>query len=67
MTAKSFNYARIDYKSQAPALLDEPTSSIDKAHDLSYADLFSEYNRNGTTIVLATHDCELEKFDNTII
>jgi ABC-type lipoprotein export system ATPase subunit len=43
-------------------LLDEPTSSIDKASRSIVADLFSEYNRNGTTIVLATHDCELEKF-----
>lgn len=44
-------------------LADEPTGNVDPELSLRLVTLFSELNRTGTTIILATHELELlEKF-----
>ena len=37
-------------------LLDEPTTFLDPAHQLSILDLVQELNRKGRTIVMVVHD-----------
>ena len=42
-------------------LADEPTGNLDSHMALGVMELISEINRNGTTIIMVTHDAELAK------
>ena len=46
-------------------LADEPTGNLDPETSRDVISLFSEMNRSGTTVVLATHNLELTKSINT--
>jgi cell division transport system ATP-binding protein len=56
-------------------LADEPTGNLDPETSKEILDIFTEIQRNGRTIVVATHDYELlkqhpatvYKFDNTVV
>jgi putative ABC transport system ATP-binding protein len=45
-------------------LADEPTGNLDSKMALGVMELISEINRNGTTIIMVTHDPELAKMAN---
>ncbi|MGC4112928.1 MAG: ABC transporter ATP-binding protein [Nocardioides sp.] len=46
-----------------PSLLlaDEPTGNLDSASATSVLDLFTDLNRDGTTVVMITHDAEVAR------
>ena len=42
-------------------LADEPAGNLDEENALELYNIFSKINRTGTTVVIATHDCEMAK------
>lgn len=42
-------------------LADEPAGNLDEDNSLELYNIFSKINRTGTTVVIATHDCEMPK------
>ncbi len=47
-------------------LADEPTGNLDAASSKEVMDIFSELNREGTTIVMTTHDPETAGYAKTV-
>ncbi|MBU2610869.1 MAG: macrolide ABC transporter ATP-binding protein, partial [Chloroflexi bacterium] len=43
-------------------LADEPTGNLDSASGLAIADLFRQFNAEGQTIVMVTHNEEMAHF-----
>jgi cell division transport system ATP-binding protein len=56
--------ARAMVNSPAIILADEPTGNLDPDISIEILQLFEELNRNGTTIIFATHSQELIKLGN---
>ncbi len=52
-----------------PALLmaDEPTGNLDSRTSLDIMEVFSQLNKNGSTIVLITHEKDIASFANRIV
>ena len=48
-------------------LADEPTGNLDTAASLEIMELFTDLHKNGTTIVLVTHEEDIAAFGNRII
>ena len=42
-------------------LADEPAGNLDEENALELYNIFSKINRTGTTVVIATHDCDMAK------
>jgi len=48
-------------------LCDEPTGNLDSKTGAGIMDLMTELNRNGTTIIMVTHDPNIAKYSNRTI
>ena len=48
-------------------LADEPTGALDTATSVAIMDLFVELNKEGTTIVVVTHEPEVADYANRVI
>jgi putative ABC transport system ATP-binding protein len=53
--------ARALVKQPSVLFADEPTGNLDRGHSFQIADLLSELNTRGMTIVMVTHDMELAR------
>ena len=48
-------------------LADEPTGNLDQKSGAQIMDLFAELNRNGSTILLITHDDAIAKSASRVV
>lgn len=48
-------------------LADEPTGNLDSKSALEVMEIFKRINKDGTTIIMVTHNVELTKYSNRVI
>ena len=58
--------ARALINSPSVIFADEPTGNLDSMNSLKVFEIFKELSKNGTTIIVATHDKNLAQIANTI-
>ncbi|MBL7191520.1 ABC transporter ATP-binding protein [bacterium] len=60
--------ARALVKNPPILLVDEPTGNLDRENSISVAEIFAQWNRQGGTIIMVTHNLELaEKYTHRIM